>query len=542
MVICVKSYNMKLKNLVAGLLFSFLFVQCYAQNKPTWSNDITINPVAGNYCRSEKVSTAFDGTIYVYRTVAPTPGGVTNKWEILSSTDMGQTWDTFVYAAPLPGNYRLTAFDIVAAGNDSTTFKLFTARSYVDTSGGTDTVSLAIDTFNLNSNTGYAMYLEKHAVYDPYHRGYTSLSLATDTRDKSSGAAPYTLSVVAAKAGPSDSIIVFTDNDGGMALNRISLYGTLNEIRHVSASIGSATSSSYGRLGIAWDEYRYHGDTFGAVKAAFMYPDDGTLPLNWGPITIGLNDSSYRNPSITLSQAAGNIGPGIYDIRAIVSYEYKAAAGDIDVMGRVADSVINHAPTFNNGFTISDAPGKQMYPYGVYDPLADKFLFTFYNAVDNSLPYVAKTVTSTQTTAPTIEMANYRNATSAINTAVWPRMDVNMAQTGKPAFLWNDNHISMYDAEFMPTRITGVVAAKDVQLYPNPANEQIWLSFAAAGQTKLNGKVLDMMGKEVYSFNLMAIQGANNIPVNVSTLPSGNYFLQIWGSSTAFNARFAIVK
>jgi hypothetical protein len=530
-----------------------LFVLCFtgitkifAQDQSTWSNDVNVNPQPGKYYRHERMTVAFDGTIFISHLVAATPGGPTKDFEILMSSDGGWSYDTFAYAtAILPPTTKLTAFDMVAAGNDSATFKLYFSRCYLDTAIGPDSMMLTIDTFNIYSNSGQAQYSEKFPVTDPDGLGYTSVSLATDSRDANNMASLYFLCVTAVKAGVKDSIIVFAENPlTNEIANRNAVYSTSKEIRNVSSSIGSAdpvTSTPYGRLGIAWDEYASPLDEFGGVRAAFVYPDDATIPLEFGPYIIGVDDMNYRKPSITLSQAAGNIGPASFDMRAIVAYEYKTGFGDIDIMARVADSIYTGTANFNNSFIITSAGGDQVSVHSVYDPLDDRFIFTYFNEPGNTLSAVYKTATATIANPPISLIGNYRNATTAINTDAAPRVDVRMLD-GKPALVWNDNYETFFDAEYLPASVAGVVNIGGVRLYPNPATNFINMDFSSIVNDRATVIVYDMTGRQLVTQEASVTKGTNKVMINLQELPAGNYILQMKGSNTDITSKFVIMK
>jgi hypothetical protein len=529
---------------LALVFFTMLVDSSYSQEKSSWTNDIIVAPVAGQFYRNERISTGFNGTIYVARVIANSATGATTKWEVLKSNDNGLTFDTFVHSDPVPpANSHLTALDIVAAGNDSADFKLFIVRCYIQL-GTTDTVSIDIDTVNLYNIAAAPLYTEKWSAPDASHRGITSVSIATDARDKNSAAAPYSISVAMAKTGPVDSVIVFTDNNGGTVLHRVSLYGVAGYIHNVSTSIGSASSASspYGRLGIAWDEFPNPADTSGTIKAAFINPNDGSLPAQWGPFDITLNNGKYRRPSIALSQNGGNIGPASGDIRAMLAYEfvYPGPSGQISVFARLVDSVIYKTPSLTNATVNIDNSGVKLYPNSVYDPINDNFLFTYYDATANALPYKRLSVTATPATVITTMIANYRNAATPITTSVAPRVDIAIPQ-GSPAFVWNDNSLSMFDAQFA-MQVASFTNISDFTIYPNPSEGNIALRFSATSGGDANISVTDMLGRRLLSMKVKVNDGLNMASLNTSGLVNGSYLLQLKGENMEFTSRIVVRK
>lgn len=81
-------------------------------------------------------------------------------------------------------------------------------------------------------------------------------------------------------------------------------------------------------------------------------------------------------------------------------------------------------------------------------------------------------------------------------------------------------------------------------LFPNPATSAITLSFDAKENKNLEATVFNSVGQQVQpAVALDAMQGANTITLDVSTLPEGIYFAQIKANGNiAATRRFVVTK
>lgn len=78
--------------------------------------------------------------------------------------------------------------------------------------------------------------------------------------------------------------------------------------------------------------------------------------------------------------------------------------------------------------------------------------------------------------------------------------------------------------------------ADNISLYPNPAQQTIFVSVNLNQQTILNYQIIDMYGRVVKK------EIFNNAPINVSELPNGVYQFQLYSKTQQTGKRFLIVK
>ncbi|MEI6766221.1 MAG: T9SS type A sorting domain-containing protein [Bacteroidota bacterium] len=519
--------------LCLGLVLSGAALDTYA-----WGGDITLPVTAGYKYSNARISVAFDGTIYYGRTFSLTPTGPTTNWEVLRSKDNGVTF-TQVSSGGIGGSGIVTAFDIICAGTNGADFGLFIARSYLDT------VS-ADATLYCDKNDTIGLYLGG-IVSETFNfttvRGWTSLSLATDCRDKNSVSAPYEISLVAGKANTNDSIIIWTGADGGTTMHRAGIYGTSGYIRNVSASIGSTLpgTSTYGRLAIAWDDYSGPSMVWGAVKVMFMFPDDGTAPFYTGPYLIDSGNEHYRRPCVVASQnSAGGSGPGTSDMRIMVAMEYDASN---IVWAAVFDSIVLKSPTYLwSNISSGSGTGASSQCHGVFDPVYDNFLFTYYNDDANTLPYVIKSMGSPATEDAFFFQPNYRDLSTLNAVPMFPRVDMSVSR-GMAAFAWNDSPNSMFDAEW--STVAGIstnTGLSELNIYPNPAADIANISFDANEAQSMVITVMDLTGRVFINEEVHVNQGNNLLPVSVNKLASGNYIIQLKGASISSSLKLLVTK
>lgn len=513
------------------------------EQKATWGSDIIVSPTAGRYYKNARVSVAYDGTIYVGRLWATNPGGPYQNWEVVKSADTGHTFSPVV-SANVSGTNLYRSFDMITAGANATDFKVFVARCSFDTATGhRELYYYSYDAAGAYLNT---LAYEADTYANGYNRAWESLSLASDWKEPNSISSPYNISLAGVKGSGYDSIVVWVSKDAGTTVARRSLYGTIKYIKSVSAAVGSTipSTSTFGRLGVAWDEFSYYTRRFGDVKARFVYADDATDPgFSATVMQVGMNDSMYGNPSITLSQQTGTVtGPGDSDIRTVILMETNNVGGNYtSIVGRCDDSLVRHNIALKAlTVKIGTATGGALNPHGVYDPAYNNFMVTYYDSATQALVYSLKGLNSVPTSPVNVFKANYRDAATGMDMMAYPRTDINNV-IHQAVFVWNDNYKTMLDAEYaLPTSVQSILAnVTDVQVFPNPATDQVNVAFVSQQPDNVIARVYDITGRQIYSMQTSVDAGANKIPLSVSTLPTGNYFVNIKGEKVDFNLRFA---
>lgn len=107
--------------------------------------------------------------------------------------------------------------------------------------------------------------------------------------------------------------------------------------------------------------------------------------------------------------------------------------------------------------------------------------------------------------------------------------------------------IAANGASFSDPKFSGMVAGVNenmsaitgINLYPNPATENVTINVDMIEATKISVNVFDITGKMLMNVNSAMNQGLNSITLNVSELPSGVYFTTI--TSHSFNKTLKMI-
>ncbi len=81
------------------------------------------------------------------------------------------------------------------------------------------------------------------------------------------------------------------------------------------------------------------------------------------------------------------------------------------------------------------------------------------------------------------------------------------------------------------------------QLYPNPANEQINISFTLTETKKIKVSILNVLGQTAYDNEIETYsEGEHTITINSNGIPAGMYFIKITDEITSFNKPLVIIS
>lgn len=82
----------------------------------------------------------------------------------------------------------------------------------------------------------------------------------------------------------------------------------------------------------------------------------------------------------------------------------------------------------------------------------------------------------------------------------------------------------------------------NLSLYPQPASEQIHISFNAPTSDKINLKLMDITGKTVLQQSFSTTAGENKLNIDVSHLDNGLYFYTLSNSQSSISNKIIINK
>lgn len=543
-----------MKKLILSMIL-FSSVSFTGTTQTNFAQDIHVTTANDFDCTNERVSVAYNGDIYIGRLRKISSATDYTRWEVVKSTDNGATWTVFKSGSlQLSSNSsKYTSFDMIVAGNaQANNFRVYVVAGIMTTNGFTGNISASLEAYNYNvSGTATALSFNGQSFNNAFG-GYRSVSLASDWKQKNSNATNYTISCAVVKSvdngggtvlSPnfSDSIVGFTTQNSLTNFNRRSYYGTTQRrIRSVSAAVGSCASnvSTYGRFGIVWDEISaiFQINNYTAhVKALFAYPDNGNIAPYGGLQIIDNHADSRGNPSIALSQEAGET-----DVRAVITYE-RVLNGFNLVRRAKSNTLIGSAPNFTGTKYISPGSRNSYGTHVVYDPVYNNFLHVYYNATQITMPYKLTSLNSTPTADPSMPSGNIRDANTTISN-VNPRVDYANSSAGA-VFVWNDNMKTMFDYQTSTLDIQEIEENfTSTTLFPNPASQQITLDFSALDQEEVEYFITDITGREVYRENAILFTGDNRKTVDVSMLENGHYLFIINGIHQRKSIKFMVNK
>lgn len=527
---------MKNKIVTCIVLTAIAFLICmagaFAQYKSTFAGDINIDPFTNGVYNNARVSVAYNGDIYVGRLLNTTTSD--NKvWEVQRSVDGGYTFTQFAMNFILQSDIKYTTFDIVACGNNDAEFRLYVARASLNTTTGDAVVGLS--SYNSSGTLATVPLTEASYTSSNATRGYQSLSLTTDSKMPSLDASPYSISLAVQKSGINDSIVLWTDMTGGSTMNRRSLHGTPTYIRNVSAATGSAQGSVYGRLGVAWDEFDSSVAEWGNIKVQFVYTDDGQDANFSGPYDIGSQPNLHRKPTFAMSNNNNQ-----QDITGSIIFEYDASSTNegSNIYSRTFGQLITGTPELES-VTVQIGNGDQKDPHVCYNSEDNEFLYTYYNAANDALVYETADLSTDIQNLPTTTKQNYRDDQSVIANAM-PRVDGRSAH--RNFFVWNDNGLTYLDAELnWPASVQNTsVSVSDIKLFPNPATDNINISFTSENNDKATISIIDMSGRTIQYTEAQITKGSNKLPIALNNLPTGNYTIRLSGEHTNTAVMFTV--
>jgi hypothetical protein len=143
-------------------------------------------------------------------------------------------------------------------------------------------------------------------------------------------------------------------------------------------------------------------------------------------------------------------------------------------------------------------------------------------------------------TAVTFRIYGYNGTGSNIaNTANWRIDDISVlgSSNGFNATSCYNLIVNTGAANFKSTQSND---NSIISIYPNPTHQMLNVDFSTNHASPLQLMVLDQLGRMVINKKTNAVQGKNTIPINVSCLQKGIYYLKINGNSNSSTHKFMV--
>jgi len=78
--------------------------------------------------------------------------------------------------------------------------------------------------------------------------------------------------------------------------------------------------------------------------------------------------------------------------------------------------------------------------------------------------------------------------------------------------------------------------------YPNPTNDVVFYQYEAKQKENLRIEVLDVLGKQIISKDVISVLGTNNIPVDLTTFPAGTYMVRVHNQQNSAVHTVKVIK
>jgi len=78
--------------------------------------------------------------------------------------------------------------------------------------------------------------------------------------------------------------------------------------------------------------------------------------------------------------------------------------------------------------------------------------------------------------------------------------------------------------------------------YPNPTNDVVFYQYEAKQKQNLRIEVLDVLGKQIISKDVISVLGTNNIPVDLTAFPAGTYMVRVHNQQSSAVHTVKVIK
>jgi hypothetical protein len=109
-------------------------------------------------------------------------------------------------------------------------------------------------------------------------------------------------------------------------------------------------------------------------------------------------------------------------------------------------------------------------------------------------------------------------------------------------YSWDVNLIDQYQYELSPLQIDAIlkeVNSMEVNVHPNPADDNLQVSFTNIDTKCLCLSIFDLQGRILFEENCNSFDlGKTNYTIELSTFQSGQYFVRLTGQNTSITKKF----
>jgi hypothetical protein len=326
-----------------------------------------------------------------------------------------------------------------------------------------------------------------------------------------------------------DSIIV-ADTTTSITLPTIRLLDSVTNVDCKGASTGAISLTASGGT-----SYTYHWNT-GETTASIS-----GKPANTYTVTVTDASTATATASITITEPAKALTIDSIAKINVACYGQSTGSAAVYTSGGTPTYQFIWSTTQTNAFIQNVSQGN--YTVTVRD--ANGCTTSSSVSITQPASALSLTLSSTSSTGANgtaTAIANggtspYSYAWSTTPTQTTP-IASNLAPGPYAVIVTDGNGCTKTDTITVARNTVGIadVAAGTLSIYPNPANDKVYVELADKSYAKIEVMITDMSGRTVIADEL------HNNTVNVSSLSAGVYLIRVNADKTSFNSKLIIRK
>lgn len=320
---------------------------------------------------------------------------------------------------------------------------------------------------------------------------------------------------------------------------------TINVYNKATDSIGITVSGTSGKINM-WNEYYYYGYTFRYrsefVALGFPWAVSGNFvstasDMGAGKSTLLVGSFNSKVNYVDINGIPQSYGSGLGLINRISSYSSRGPYIDGRIKPDLAApgaGINTSVSSWDTGYT--ETGSKNASTVSKYTDLSSgkNYYYGQFTGTSASSPMAAGIVALLLQADPTLSPENikeilFETAITDAGTGIVPPAGTNT---------WGHGKINAYGALRKLIKDLSVYHFEgkeklDAVLFPNPNNGIFTLDFTGTKTEQIAVSVLDISGKAIQTQNWTVHAGQNNLPLNLSSVAKGIYFVKIEGQNSA---------
>jgi len=513
---------------------------------PLFGKDIIIDNQPLQNQSDVAIGCAFNGWLYAvttyYDSIDHTPG-----YDLLQSKDSGMTWQYLTGSLTWTEYLKIRSNSITIMGDSISNLKIF--WSYILLSLPSELGGSEI--FVFNGETGDYLY-----KLPPFFGGNIDIKVVSDYTYPTIGSNPHSLGELYSidDVNPlygtiRDSIIFLSSSDGGKTMNnkQVLATSTNSHFRKVTLNYGRSASYPTGRYFAAWEEIPNQSSTTGHIYTSHSDPDFNSAFTK--PVCLDSLDATainkVRNPSIACQYSDNDNSNG--NLTEMVIFEKFMPS--TSMFGLEGFYNLQAATTHNfNEFTVSSSATNQIEPWINFNPYNSTFLLTYFDSTDFKLPLLSNDVNLGNPSGWNVINQAYNDNDSLTNPN--PRENINVQkQNGMNVWISqknSSNGVALFDAQY--STWTGVTENNMpnqmvFQVYPNPCNSNITVSFDLPNPSDVSITIYNLMGQTAGVItNQNYTSGKYQLKCNVANLLPGSYICSFRAGEVVSTAKLTVIR